>query len=109
MKKGEVWLVELPSTNGHEQAGTRPVVVLAETEANVAIIVPFTSNLQALRFPHTIEVKPTEKNGLINISIALVFQVRAIDKKRLKNKIGELDNSTLNEMDPILKKILGLK
>lgn len=32
MKKGEIWLVELPSTNGHEQAGTRPVIILTETE-----------------------------------------------------------------------------
>ena len=51
MQKGEIWLVELPSADGHEQAGTRPVAVLTETEANIAIVVPFTSNLQALRFP----------------------------------------------------------
>ncbi|MBI2581466.1 type II toxin-antitoxin system PemK/MazF family toxin [Candidatus Woesearchaeota archaeon] len=51
MKKGEIWLVELPTTNGHEQEGYRPAMVLAEAEANIAIIVPFTSNLQALRFP----------------------------------------------------------
>lgn len=108
MKKGGIWLVELPSTNGHEQASTRPVIVLAETEANIAIIVPFTSNLQALRFPHTIKVKPSKVNGLTSISVALVFQVRAIDKKRLKNKIGELENSTLNELDIILKKVLKL-
>ena len=38
MKKGEVWLVELPTTNGHEQTGTKPVIVLADTEANVATL-----------------------------------------------------------------------
>lgn len=108
MRKGEIWLVELPYTNGHEQTGARPVIVLAETEADIAIIVPFTSNLQALRFPHTIEVKPCKENGLKDISVALIFQVRAIDKKRLKKKIGELGNSTLREVDTILKKILGL-
>jgi len=108
MKRGEIWLVELPSTNGHEQAGKRPVIVLAETEANIVIIVPFTSNLQALRFPHTIEVKPFKANGLTSISIALVFQIRAIDKKRLKNKIGELEASILAELDSVLKKILQI-
>lgn len=108
MKKGEIWLVELPSTNGHEQAGKRPVIVLAETETNISIIIPFTSNLQALRFPHTIEIKPSNKNGLTAISIALIFQIRAIDKKRLKNKIGELENSTLIEIDSVLKRILKL-
>ncbi len=108
MKKGDIWLVELPSTNGHEQAGTRPVIVLAETEANIVIIVPFTSNLQALRFPHTIEARPSKKNGLADVSIALVFHVRAIDRKRLKHKIGELESSILEQLDRNLKKILSL-
>lgn len=108
MKKGEIWLVELPSTNGHEQAGKRPVIVIADTEANIVIIVPLTSNLQSLRFPHTMEVKPSKENGLNTVSIALIFQVRAIDKKRLKNKIGELEHSTLAEIDKMLKKILAL-
>ena len=108
MKKGEIWLVELPSTDGHEQKGTRPVIILAETEANIAIIIPFTSNLQALRFLNTTEVKPSKLNGLTDISIALVFQIRAIDKKRLKNKICELENSSLKEVDIVLKRILRL-
>ncbi|MBS3176376.1 type II toxin-antitoxin system PemK/MazF family toxin [Candidatus Woesearchaeota archaeon] len=38
MKKGEIWLVELPSADGHEQIGTRPCIILAETEANIAIV-----------------------------------------------------------------------
>ena len=100
--------MELPSANGHEQAGTRPALILAETEANIAIVVPLTSNLQALRFLNTIEVKPSKLNGLSEISIALVFQVRAIDKKRLVHKIGELESSTLKEIDLALKKILKL-
>lgn len=108
MKKGEIWLVELPSTDGHEQAGLRPVIVLAETEANITIILPFTSNIQALRFPHTIEVKPSKNNGLANLSVALIFQVRAIDKKRLKNKIGELEPSILKEVDQFIKRLLQL-
>ena len=107
MKKGEIWLVELPSTNGHEQIGTRPVIVLAET-ANIAVIIPFTSNIQALRFPHTIEIKPSKKNGLSSISIAMIFQIRAIDKKRLKKQLGTSEDSILKEIDMILKKMLNL-
>ena len=45
MKKGEIWLVELPSTNGHEQVGNRPVIILSDTESNISIVIPFTSNL----------------------------------------------------------------
>ena len=108
MKKGEIFLVEVPSSNGHEQTGMRPVIILTDTEANIAIIIPFTSNLQALRFPHTLEVKASQKNGLSIDSIALLFQIRAIDKKRLKNKIGDLEENYLKESDQILKKLLKI-
>ena len=108
MKKGEIWLVELPSADGHEQIGTRPCIILAETEANIAIVIPFTSNIQALRFPHTLEVRPSKTNALSSISIALLFQVRAIDKRRLMKKIGSLEEKTLKEIDEKLRKILSL-
>jgi len=39
MKKGEIWLVELLSADGHEQVGVRPAIILAETEINIAIFV----------------------------------------------------------------------
>ena len=108
MKKGDIWLVALPSTNGYEQSGTRPVVLLTETEANIAIVVPCTSNLQALRFPHTIEITPSPINGLSTISVALVFQLRAIDKKRLQQKIGELEEATLQELNTMTRNLLRL-
>jgi len=108
MKKGEVWLVELPPANGHEQTGMRPVIVVSESEANIAIVVPFTSNLQALRFPHSIEVRPSARNGLASISVALVFQIRAIDKKRLKKRVGQLEDKTLEELNLVLAKMLQI-
>ena len=108
MKKGEIWLVDLPTTEGREQSGTRPVVLLVETEANISIIIPLTSNVQALRFLHTLEIKPSIKNGLSSISTALVFQLRAIDKMRLKNRIGELEAAKVKELDLIIKKMLKL-
>ncbi|MCH8014412.1 MAG: type II toxin-antitoxin system PemK/MazF family toxin [Candidatus Dadabacteria bacterium] len=87
---------------------TRPSIVLSETEANITIIIPFTLNLQALRFPSTIEIKPSEQNGLTDISVALVFHMRAIDNKRMIRKIGVLEESTLKEVDTMLRKILIL-
>ena len=108
MNKGEIWLVEIPSSTGHEQAGMRPAVILADTEANITIIIPLTSNLQALRFPHTLEVKPSKTNGLNSISVALLFQIRAIDKKRVIKKIGTLEPSILKRVDGILSTLLQL-
>jgi len=108
MKKGEIWIVEFPALNGHEQAGTRPVIIMADTEANISIIIPFTSNIQALRFPHTIEIEPSKENGLSSKSVALVFQIRAIDKKRMKKKIGITDAATIKRIDKMLKTILQI-
>ncbi len=108
MKKGEIWYAEIPSGNGHEQGGLRPVIILFESEANIAIIIPLTSNFQALKYKNTLEIKYSEINGLKNNSVALLFQIRAIDKKRLKSKIGVLENKELKEIDAILKKMLLL-
>ena len=108
MKKGEIWLVDLPPTNGYEQSGLRPVLVLSRVEVNVVIILPFTANVSALRFPHTIEIQPSSSNGLNATSIVLVFQIRAIDRKRLQRKIGELAPEIVTSIDQMLRQILSL-
>src|SRR3989338_4940719 len=102
--KGEIWLVDLPSSNGHEQSGLRPIILFFESKANVSIIVPLTSNVQSLRFPFTLEINPSAENGLEAISIALAFQIRAIDKKRLIKKIGFLEEDYLSTLNNLLKK-----
>ena len=109
MNKGEIWFVKIPLANGHEQGGTRPVLILSEVEANTVIIVPFTSNIQALRFINTIEIIPSQLNGLKSKSIALIFQIRAIDRKRLISKIGVLENNILRETEEMIKKVLVLE
>lgn len=108
MKKGEIWTVELPGSSGSEQIGTRPSVVIAQVDANVTMIIPFTSNLQALRFENTLLISSNEKNGLHQDSVILVFQLRAIDRKRIKNKIGELEEDQLSKVDDLLRKMLKL-
>ena len=106
MKKGEIWSVEIPVSNGHEQSGLRPVIIFSEVEANIVIIIPLTSSLQALKYPNTIEVNPTYTNGLKTNSVALVFQLRAIDKKRMKNRIGTIENKLLEEINQMIKNML---
>lgn len=108
MKKGEIWMVTLPRSDGHEQHGERPVVVVADTKTAVAIIVPFTSNRAALRLPYTLRVTYTKRNGLRAPSILLGLQLRAIDKKRLHRKIGTLENAAITELDHLLKTLLWL-
>ncbi len=108
MKKGEIWTVELPGSSGTEQIGTRPSVVIAEVDANVTMIIPFTSNMQALRFENTLLIPSNENNGLHQDSVLLMFQLRAIDSKRIKNKIGELEEKKLLKVNDMLRKMLKL-
>jgi mRNA interferase MazF len=108
MEKGEILLVEIPTAGGNEQSGVRPAIVLSEVEAGIVIIIPFTSNAQALRFPHTIDVNPSAENGLNSRSIALVFQMRAIDRRRIKNRIGIIEGKTMEKIDEMLREMLYL-
>ncbi|MFB6099940.1 MAG: type II toxin-antitoxin system PemK/MazF family toxin [Candidatus Nanohalobium sp.] len=108
MEKGEISVVKIPKNDGHEQYGTRPAVVLSDTDDDIAIVIPFTSNTQALKFPNTLKVEPNSENGLDQTSIALIFQTRAIDEKRLQGKIGKLGQDKIQEIDSKLKNILNL-
>ncbi len=106
MNKGEIWIVEFPSVSVHEQVGTRPVIIIAETETNICTVIPLTSNLQSQRFPHTLKIKSGEFNN--SDSIALVFHIRAIDKKRLIKRIGVLEIEYIKQIDKLLKRFLQL-
>ncbi|WP_393972241.1 type II toxin-antitoxin system PemK/MazF family toxin [Oxyplasma meridianum] len=54
-----MYLIELKDVQGHEQANERPAVVIAKHQSNTGmlIIIPMTSNLNAKRFPNTLEIK----------------------------------------------------
>ncbi len=108
MKKGEIWIVNIPTTDGHEQHGTRPVIILADTPSSVVVGIPCTTNMRALRFSYTVSITASEHNGLVQDSIALVLQVRAIDKKRLQQKVGAVEKEVLQKIEEELRRLLGL-
>jgi len=72
------------------------------------MIVPFTSNLKAQRFPHTNLIRPSKKNGLTAPSVLLVFQLRAIDKQRVSKRIGHLEDELMGKVNQEIKDLLGL-
>lgn len=108
MTKGEVWIVELPSANGHEQRGLRPAIVIADTATSIVTVIPCTANLQALRFPFTLRVDPSKKNGLDAPTIALLLQLRAIDRHRCVRKIGTVETETIRRINRLMRTFLGL-
>ena len=106
MKKGEVWIVDIASSGGHEQEGLRPAIIIADVVGPVVTVVPCTSNIESLRFPFTLEIVPSAKNGLNKNSVAIIFQLRAIDKKKLRKKIGMLSKKEIKTLDSFLRKML---
>jgi mRNA interferase MazF len=108
MNKGEIWLLSFPKKSGREQEGTRPAIVIANTDTDMILAIPLTSNTHALRFPHTIEIKRSDQNSLEKDSVALLFQLQSLDKKRFISKIGALEKNTFNEIENSLKQMLNL-
>jgi len=115
MTRGDIVLVNLPQTAdgaGHEQAGTRPALIVHDdatsSTLSVVMIVPFTSNLKAQRFPHTILIQPSKENGLSIPSVLLIFQLRAIDKQRVTKTIGHLEDELMGKVNQEIRDLLGL-
>jgi mRNA interferase MazF len=113
--RGDIVLVNLPQAAdgaGHEQVGTRSALVVQDDSTSetlsVIMIVPFTNNLKAQRFPHTILIQPSARNGLSTPSVLLVFQLCAIDKKRVTKKIGYLEDELMLKVNAGMKDLLGL-
>jgi mRNA interferase MazF len=73
------------------------------------MIIPLTGQLSALRFPYTIRVEPSSVNGLTRASVLLVFQLRAIDRRRIRGTIGRLEQDYLNQLNTQMRSLLGLE
>lgn len=108
MKKGEIWLIKLPEKGGKEQSGIRPGLIISNTKTGMIITIPITSNIQALKFPHTIEVKKSNENGLEKDSIILIFQMQSLDKNRFIHKIGILDEDYIKKVNEIIKTLMEI-
>ncbi len=111
VKRGEVWIVNLDPTLGHEIKKSRPAVIIQNDIGNkyspITIIAPLTS--QGLEKVYPIEVLLTPKDsGLELESKVLLNQIRAVDKVRLVKKIGEVNEEDLVRIDQALKISLGL-
>ena len=111
MSVGDIHWVDLPAANGREQRGRRPAVVFQDDayggDLPVVLVVPLTTARAAMRFAGTTLIRPTAENGLRQASVALVFQLRAIDRGRIQERIGAVSAEVLNAMFEELGKLTG--
>lgn len=112
--RGEIWVADLGTGRGHEQAGQRPVLVVSEDAFNgglsgLVMVVPITSRVKKSKnIPAHIAVDPPE-GGLKTPSVILCDQLRTISKDRLgKVAWGTVSTATVMEMERILRVLLGL-
>ncbi len=97
----DIYSVNLNPVKGHEQAGIRPVVILQNNLFNkhlsTVVIIPLTTNMEAKGKTSTSYIEK-EKSGLKEDSIALLFQIKTIDKKRHIKKLGKIDRDGIQKM-----------
>jgi len=112
VKRGEIYYADLSPVIGSEQGGIRPVLIIQNDVGNkyspTVIAAAITSQQDKTRLPTHISVA-AEGSGLQKNSIVLLEQVRTIDKRRLKEKMGNLDISMMDKVDQALSVSFGLQ
>lgn len=110
VERGDILLIEFDPSRGLEIQKTRPGIVVTNDIANaysrVLMVVPVTSRKLDKVFPH--EVLVLKSKGLNKPSKANVSQMRAVDRSRIRAKLGRVSASILREIDTALKLHLGL-
>ncbi|MBO5733753.1 MAG: type II toxin-antitoxin system PemK/MazF family toxin [Clostridia bacterium] len=111
VKRGDIFYADLSPVIGSEQGGTRPVLVVQNDVGNkfspTVIIAAITSQINKAKMPTHIEIS-ADGSGLLKDSVILLEQVRTIDKKRLREKIGRLDDELIARVDEALGISFGI-
>lgn len=111
VKRGDIYYADLSPVVGSEQGGMRPVLIVQNDVGNkhspTVIAAAITSKLNKTKLPTHIEVDATNY-GLAKNSVILLEQVRTLDKKRLKEKMGHLDSGAMTQVNQALSVSFGL-
>ena len=111
IKRGELYYADLSPVVGSEQGGVRPVLVVQNNVGNkyspTVIIAAITSQLTKAKLPTHIELDK-DKYNLNKDSVVLLEQIRTLDKRRLKEKICSIDETTMNKIDVAMLISLGI-
>ena len=104
--RGEIYLADLSPALGSEQSGVRPVLIVQNDIGNkfspTVVVVALTSKLEKAQIPTHVEICGSEY-GLSAKSLILCEQIRTIDKRRLKLKIGALSAQMIGKVNEALK------
>lgn len=111
VKRGDIYYADLSPVVGSEQGGMRPVLIVQNDTGNkhspTVIAAAITSQIGKARLPTHIELS-ARSYGLSRDSVILLEQIRTIDKSRLRERMGQLDKTTMNRVDSAIAVSFGL-
>ena len=111
IKRGDIFYADLRPVIGSEQGGIRPVLIVQNNMGNrhspTVICAAITSKMNKAKLPTHVEVSAKE-NGISKDSVILLEQVRTIDKKRLRERICQLEGEIVAQIDKALLISLSL-
>ncbi len=111
IKRGDIYYADLSPVVGSEQGGMRPVLIVQNDTGNkyspTVIAAAITSQTGKAKLPTHIELE-AKSYGLTKDSVVLLEQIRTIDKTRLKERMGKLDDKLMNRVDNAIAVSFGL-
>jgi len=111
VKRGEIYYADLSPAVGSEQGGVRPVLIVQNDIGNkyspTVIIAAITTQINKAKLPTHIEVQAPDY-GLLKDSVILLEQIRTLDKRRLQQRLGQIDDQKMEQINQALLISLGL-
>ena len=111
IKRGDIFYADLSPVVGSEQGGLRPVLIIQNDVGNkyspTVIAAAITSRMGKTKLPTHIDIH-ADRVGLSKDSVVLLEQIRTLDKRRLKEKMGHLDNAVMMRVNSAIAVSFGL-
>ena len=111
VRRGDIFYADLSPVVGSEQGGLRPVLIIQNDVGNryspTVIAAAITSKMGKSRLPTHIDIH-ADKVGLAKDSVVLLEQVRTLDKRRLKERMGHLDEQTMQTVNSAIAVSFGI-
>ena len=111
VKRGDIYYADLSPVVGSEQGGMRPVLIVQNDTGNkhspTVIAAAITSQTNKAKLPTHIELS-ARSCGLTRDSVILLEQIRTIDKSRLRERMGKIDEATMTQVDNAISVSFGL-
>ena len=111
IRRGDIFYADLSPVVGSEQGGLRPVLIIQNDVGNryspTVIAAAITSRMGKTRLPTHIDIH-ADRVGLAKDSVILLEQIRTLDKRRLKEKMGQLDSAVMTQVNNAIAVSFGL-